>query len=333
MSDNNIKYEQLAGLVKKVNSKVNFVGRKVIQKSDVNKSLAASELDENVEVLDKAQEMSKTTMVSTSTQTDVAPISDNIMPLDSASSTQGNSGKNDKTPYLQQPKVLYVTDTVGSSANMRLVEKFSKTRVRTVHSSGSDKQLEEIVKTNLVSPGREPYDMLLIAAPTDDISNLKIHEHSKNDIEQQVKDSCNNVLNIAKKSLIEHKELKKVVVLEHPPRFDSNVKSEMVSLANKTYKTLINDLKHEHNVELGVHNLYSYGVGKTYDARYRNSIMKKVDGLHFFGPCGSKDYSESLVNILVNSLKNTSTTMSPPETLCVSEIPVSNRFEVLSQGN
>ena len=148
-----------------------------------------------------------------------------------------------------------------------------------------------------------------------------------------MKDSCIKVLNIAKKSLSENKNLKKVVVLEHPPRFDSNIKGEMASLANTTFKELIENLKHEHKIELGMHSLKCYGVGKTYDARYRNSLIKQVDGLHFLGPCGSRDYSESLVRILVKALKTKAADFPLSANTYVSNIPVRNRFDVLSQGN
>ena len=139
-----------------------------------------------------------------------------------------------------------------------------------------------------------------------------------------------NVLNIAKDSLNAHKELKKVIILDHPPRFDSHLKSEMASIANTTIKEMIEGIKNELNIELGKHSLDCHGIGRTFDSRYRNSILKKMNGLHFYGPCGSKDYSESLVNILVNSLRNTAPDNS---SLDKSVIPLSNRFDVLSQGN
>ena len=74
----------------------------------------------------------------------------------------------------------------------------------------------------------------------------------------------------------------------------------MAIFANKTLWKLIVDSKSD-KIELGKHTLKCYGIGKTFEARYRNPITKQLDGLHFFGPLGSKAFSESLIDILVTS--------------------------------
>ena len=112
-----------------------------------------------------------------STQTDSIPSSSYSSPvIDAMQSvmppavTQNNDMHRDRitrsrTPFLQQPKVLYVSDTVGSIANLRMVEKFSKTRVNTVKYSSSGVKLSEAVNSGLSFPGREPYEILTISAP------------------------------------------------------------------------------------------------------------------------------------------------------------------------
>ena len=109
--------------------------------------------------------------------------------------------------------------------------------------------------------------------------------------------------------------------------------SEMAIFANKTLHKMIEESKCDYNIDFGLLNLKCQGVGKTFDARYRNSIAKKVDGLHFFGPRGMKDYSESLVNILIESLKKPKSSVSSFNLEIDPSIPTMNRFESLSQGN
>ena len=314
-SNHNLIYE----LLKKVNGKVNHVGRKIVEHANKDDSTS----DRNV-ITESIHQSKETSPLST----DASCQADSIPPPVKHTVSSSN-----KSQYLQQPSVLYVTDSVGCATSMRLVEKLSKTRVRTKRSSGSGKKLQDVVLSNLDSPGRDPYEILVIAAPTDDISNLKVEENTKAAIEDQVKHSCNNVLKTAKEALSKHSNLKKVILSEHPPRFDSRTKSDMALLANHTLHELVEEVKSEFDIEIGVHNLDCFGIGRTHEARYVNSILKKEDGIHFVGPRGLKDYSESLINIITTSLKNSGMGVQPDYSLMGPALPLKNRFESLNQGN
>ena len=117
------------------------------------------------------------------------------------------------------------------------------------------------------------------------------------------------MINVAKEALKNH-ELNNVIVIEYPPRFDQKLKSELAIFANSVLNQLIENSGID-RIKLGSHKLICVGVGKTFDARYRNPLSKRMDGLHFFGPLGVRSYSESLIDILT----------------------VNNRIEFLSQGN
>ena len=123
-----------------------------------------------------------------------------------------------------------------------------------------------------------------------------------------------------------------------PPRFDDVIKSEMAQFANKTFEALLKDIQSapESKITFGKHSLNCHGIGKTFDSRYRNSLFNKVDGLHFFGPLGTRDYSQSLTDILIQALNYRDQTYAVDSQGCNMvhpSIPVSNRFESLSQGN
>ena len=81
------------------------------------------------------------------------------------------SGK--KTPYLNQPKVLYVADKLGLTANLRLVEKWSRSRVKSANvKQSTTSAIGTAVSENLRNPGLEDYEMVLVSAPTDVITSF-----------------------------------------------------------------------------------------------------------------------------------------------------------------
>ena len=326
----------------KVNGKINHVGRRILEKNNTDSDTSVKDIDAN----DSSSVQTKPKVNSTSTQTEsarVVKISSPASVIDVQHVVSPpvvevtNESNRDRitecSSFLKQPKVLYASDTVGSMVNLRLVEKYSKTRVRTVKYSGSA-ELAHAVNVGLDFPGREPYEILAIAAPSEDISNLKVKDYERADIESQVTESCLKLVNVAKETLKKHKNLKKVVILEHPPRFDDASKSEMVDFANGTLLKLIVDCKTDH-IKLGRQKLQCYGIGKTYEARYRNPLTKLIDGVHFFGPLESKALTESLIDIIVTLLKKSESGLNLSETdpFMLSNIQISNRYEILSQGN
>ena len=317
---NTEKYDRLSAVITSVKGKVNHVGRRILENSNIQTNQTQNQSKQSNDNLKKT----------VTTQTDFSTPSP-VKSSDS-SSVHLDPVKVHKTPFMMQPKVLYVSDSVGSSANMRLVEKFSKTRVRSLKVSGSEEELQQTVESNLEFPGREAYDILAISAPTDDITKLNLHQSSRTDIKQQVHNSCLKVFNVAKYALSNHNDLKKVILLNHPPRFDNKVKSEMALYANETMNKLVEESQLK-NLVIGSHNLACIGIGKTFDARYKDSLSKRVDGIHFFGPLGTKHYSESLTNILADAAKYVNTNVYSTDTKIDSNIPVENRYEILDSGN
>ena len=318
LDDNKDKYDKLTELVTKVKGKVNHVGRRVVDSIDHSNQPNTSQNDAGIHTL----------YATVTTQTDPELFDSIEEPPQRICIDQVQKKK---SLFLQQPKVLYVTDSVGSSTNMRLVEKFSKARVRTKKVSGSE-ELEHTVDENLEYPGREPYKILAISAPTNDISNLKHKKLNKIDLEKHVKHSCQNIIKTAEKALKCHKDLEKVVIIEHPPRFDDKLTSEMAKFANETLNQNIENLNNV-KIDMGRHNLNCYGIGKTYDARYKDSLSKRDDGLHFYGPLGIKDYSESLINILSQSISKDVPELASPIIEPEPAIQLQNRFAVFDQGN
>ena len=239
------------------------------------------------------------------------------------------------TPFLQQPKVLFVSDSVSKVANLRLTEKASRCRIRSVTASNCDENsrhpennFADVVKYNLNNPGREDFEALVMSAPTKDISDL--HSLDDKTAKARVKSSVKSMVNVAELALKQHKNLKKVIMLEHVPRFDSQTNSALAKLANATLQNLCLHSQLKNKINVGKHNLESYGVGKTHERRYRNTGTGRYDGVHLFGPSGVKDFTESLSSIMLRNLD-----IPQPEVQIMSSSPIltQNRFTPLSQGN
>ena len=163
--------------------------------------------------------------------------------------------------------------------------------------------IADVVDQNLKNPGREEYDILVLSAPTDDITNLNTSRLANNNtetLELQAIESSKNMFNIAQNSLTHNKNLKKVIIMVHTPRFDDNIKAHLASLANSTLSQLwaISPLKEKINV--GRHNLHSWDMDRDTAilGQYEDINTGKYDGIHFYGPCGAKDFTESMNNIL-----------------------------------
>ena len=123
-----------------------------------------------------------------------------------------------------------------------------------------EKNFEDVVQKNLKLPGREQYDIVVMTSPTVDISNLGTFSMSENS-ERVVIESSNNMFKIAHRALTENPTLMKVVIFEHPPRFDDVHKSQLVTLANNRLNQLWDNSPFKNRIILGRHSLESSGVG------------------------------------------------------------------------
>ena len=59
-----------------------------------------------------------------------------------------------------------------------------------------------------------------MTAPTVDITNLDIVKTSQKENERLVKESSAKMFKLAQDALKQHSGLTKVIIMEHPPRFD-----------------------------------------------------------------------------------------------------------------
>ena len=172
-----------------------------------------------------------------------------------------------------------MADSVGHTASMRDVEKSCNVRIVSTKAYSSvpdasakwpEQNYKDVVKEKLKNPGRENFDTLVMSAPTADITNLDVSRLKPNVntdfYKQRVIQSSRNMFKLAKASLEENANLRKVIIMEHPPRFDSrhvdpiSLKPSLRALANTTlYQLLDNCSSNKDKIFIGSHSLESAG--------------------------------------------------------------------------
>ena len=204
--------------------------------------------------------------------------------------------------------------------------------------------------------------MLVMSAPTVDITNLDTSKLQPSDdteyFQQKTTLSSQNMFSLAERSIRQNPYLNKVIVMEHPPRFDTadvdpcSLKPKLAKLANVTLGQLWMNSSLKDKICIGSHSLESSGNGDGHFARYQNYYTGKYDGVHFYGQAGCTDYTNSVKTILKMALPKLSPTKpatesgtaqsnnhkSCPQTkyqqkMYHPSVQTKNRFNILNQGN
>ena len=245
-----------------------------------------------------AKPTSKDIPVSKSTQKIKNPAPSNTPRTTSSSSSP-------KSAFLSKPKVLYIADSVGHTASMQNLEFFQGCRIKTAraYSSILDNEAKwpkhnfaDVAKHALKKPGRDQVDVLVMSAPTVDISNLdttKVQQMDKTDIFQQKATlSSKNMFTIAETTLKQNSSITKVIIMEHPPRFDTfdvdptSLKANLARIANAALGLLWLSSPLKDKIFIGRHSLENSGTGAVHSARYQNQYTGHYDGVHLYGPTG-----------------------------------------------
>ena len=124
---------------------------------------------------------------------------------------------------------------------------------------------------------------------------------------------------LAERSLKQNPHLNKVIIMEHPPRFDktdvdpTSLKPSLARLSNSTFNQLWLSSSLKNQISIGCHSLESPGVGERHLARYKNPFTGKYDGVHFYGTSGCADYTDSVKTIMMVGLPEKQFSQTRPE--------------------
>ena len=272
--------------------------------------------------------------------------------------------------FLSKPKLLYIGDSVGHSASLRKLEEFQNCRIQSARAYSSvfdekarwpEQNFSDVVKYSLQKSERDCPDVLLMSAPTVDISNLNTANLSTyqqtESLKQKVIISSQNMFAIAERALETSPNLSKVVIMEHPPRFDTPdvdptfLKPNLARLANATLGGLWLNSPQKDRIVIGQHSLESSGSGAAHVDRYQGR-GGKYDGVHLYGRTGSRDYTNSVMTILSMTVprypgsvqtEHGTAQLEDSHTNCPQaqyqrrniqySVETRNRFSALNQGN
>ena len=336
-NDTNDKCKLLADTLMKLNNKISkgekaAESSKNLSKLNQKKSLENS-LKSKLGITDKLNK--KETKSYAKVAAPSVPPSTPV-PSPSVSSPSNKISHKPKSAFNLKSKILYVADSVGNTANVRILENVTNTRISTAraYSSVNDKTARwpeynhsDVVKYSLKNSGRDKYDMLVMAAPTVDISNMDTSKLCPSDntevFKQKAVASAQNMFSLAQTSLEQYPTLNKVVIMEHPPRFDAQnvdptlLKHNLAKLANTTLNQLWLNSTLKDKIIIGRHSLECHGIGRSHLDRYESSAGR-YDGVHLYGKTGVRDYTNSVKNILLLALPKptTPTSLSTDHTRC-----------------
>ena len=318
-NENNEKCKMLGNTVVKLVNKISRIEKALPDKHPHSNDKPKTKVDEKLE--SKRSKTSKTSRSAKEPETkkpqSYIPPSPPQVPRKSEPQTKPSMPKEPivkKTSFLKKPKVLYVGDSVGHTANLRLVEIASNCRISTANAFSSvqdgnslwpDTSFAKVVKENLQSQTNDDYEILVMSSPTVDISNLNTNlppNMSTENLEEKAILSSRNMFNTAQEALSMNCNLKKVIIMEHPPRFDDPLKSKLAELANTTLSQLWAISPQNNRIFIGRHSLVNPGSGSMHLARYKDHFTGRYDGVHLYGRRGVKDYTDSVKSALMMTL-------------------------------
>ena len=228
--------------------------------------------------------------------------------------------KKRKTKYLEKSKVLFIADSVGRNVDFRKLEKASNVRIRTRRAYSSvfntttrwpEINVPDVIKheVNKVT-NEDKYDVLVMSAPTVDITNLDTAQVKATDnvefFKQEVLISSKNMISAAENTLKSELNIKKAIILCHPPRFDRPevdplmLKQKLAKFANDQLHQLWLDSPLKDKIFIAEHKL-NCNMNVRMD-RYTDEHTKKYDGIHMYGESGRSAYTESVVSALKEAL-------------------------------
>ena len=236
------------------------------------------------------------------------------------SSSHSSQPLKPKTEYQKQPKILFVSDSVGRVAQLSKVEKATKCTLRSAKAYSSvedseavwpEKNFAKVVEKEI---SNSPTDCLIMSAPTVDITNIDTASVSENEstviYQEAVYNSCLNMFKTAETTLRENLCLKKVIIMEHFPRYDTKdadpqqIKTKLAKYANNVLAQIWLNSPYRNKILIGQHNVEVGEFGIKHDEAFKND--KRYDGVHFDGKSGPNIYNKSLIHMIRKALFNES---------------------------
>ena len=263
-----------------------------------------------------AQRTSGTTPPSSPTQT-----SSSSAPLPRERPSTGTSFQRrnkKKNEYQRRSRVLLVGDSIAHNSQVRKIEVVTDTTIKTAKAYSSvfdqsarfkHQNINDVTKKELRDA---PFDHVVLAAPTVDISNLNTENVKATDnvdgFKEKVRISCKNMMKTVQDALTNVPELKVVTIMNHSPRYDTSdvdpagIKPILANFANAYFLELWLASPLKDKIIIGSHTLECSGDVKM--RRYTDDRNRRYDGVHLYGSSGREAYTDSVINILFPSFQS-----------------------------
>ena len=128
-----------------------------------------------------------------------------------------------RTKHKLDCRILYVGDSIGHGANLKYLETSTKCSIESVRAYSSvmdenarwpSKNFTDVVTQYL--RGREPFNVVVMSAPTVDITNVNTKRLTQRQCEERAIESSKNIISLAEKILANNRSLEKVILMNHP---------------------------------------------------------------------------------------------------------------------
>ena len=156
------------------------------------------------------------------------------------------------------------------------------------------------------------------------------------------------MFSVAQNALLDHPELKHVVLMEHAPRHDTpevdptGLKSELANYANLSLANLWHNSAMKDKITIGKHSLNT----KRTNTVYKDDRTGRYDGVHYYSSYGKEIFTRSVSGIIKSVLTGTSSASQPTQSSSSQykhrqhtkvganyqqeySVPLRNRFNVL----
>ena len=206
-----------------------------------------------------------------------------------------------------RPKVLFIADSIGRTADIRHLEEATNTLIHVEQAYGAAYKVDarfpnkNFTSAAMNAPSRRPYSYAVLQGFSTDITNLDTSQVSNIEFyKQEVTVATLNLLSAAKTILNRNSNIKKVLILEATPRFDLKtadpfgLKEKLSEYANTILNEEVNKSDLKKQIVVMSHSLPTQFQQNIYG----HPLSPTFDGIHLNGPDGSNHYTRSLCNIL-----------------------------------
>ena len=214
--------------------------------------------------------------------------------------------------------MLFVGDSILDHANINSIAKVTGANITTSKAysayhnriSHGLKEPSKIPLRNFLSVvpeevTKDAYDYLIVQSGAEDITNLKTKINPNENMDyfkQETVKSAKNTFDACLLALDRQPSLKNIIILKQTPRYDPHssdplsIKPALAEIFNSTLTELWMSCPLKSKIYLGSHNIECSGAIQL--ARYQHTRSGRFDGVHLFGPSGSKAYTSSVINVL-----------------------------------